>query len=442
VLFRSNNGTNDRNDPSANSGLFVEVGDAITTSGAGAVGVFAQSIGGGGGVAGDIGATMQKFNIVRSSVSGKHSGNGGAVYATVGEGAKITTTGLNAPGMILQSIGGTGGWFANHSGAYAGSMGGTGSGAPVMVTVNGTVDAQGAASSGIIVQSTGGGENGGNPAGVGGLVSVTIGPTGSVWGGNGFGTDAASIYVLNAGAGSTINNYGVVNTHEPGNGYAVYVKAGDVSVTNEGGAYMTGNVQATNFINNGHYNPLLTVSLGEGTLVNTGTIDLSAAPQVTTLTGDYDGRAGSRIIVGADFAAGTADRFDVTGDATFAGTVEVKPAVLRQGTVEIARAEGTLQLHEAAEALPATLFSYALKSDSGVLTLTPQATFTTATDGLGRNREAVAGHLQGLWDGGVAFDDGFTALAGIAEDGVGGTLDTLSGQALGLIGATRYGANG
>ena len=44
-------------------GVIVEVGDDINTSGKGGVGVFAQSVGGGGGIAGDIGWSMQTLKM-------------------------------------------------------------------------------------------------------------------------------------------------------------------------------------------------------------------------------------------------------------------------------------------------------------------------------------------------------------------------------------------
>ena len=67
-------------DPDSNQGVIVSVGDDITTSGKGGVGVFAQSVGGSGGIAGDIGWTMQKTTMGRSGSytgpyrPGRHAG--------------------------------------------------------------------------------------------------------------------------------------------------------------------------------------------------------------------------------------------------------------------------------------------------------------------------------------------------------------------------------
>jgi hypothetical protein len=69
--------TNDgKNSPNpGNSGLFVEAGDNITTSGKGVIGILAQSIGGGGGgLAGDTGYTTQLASFGSGT---NHSGSGG-----------------------------------------------------------------------------------------------------------------------------------------------------------------------------------------------------------------------------------------------------------------------------------------------------------------------------------------------------------------------------
>ncbi|WP_373507465.1 hypothetical protein [Thiocapsa sp.] len=141
-----------------NSGVIVEVGDDITTSGQGAVGVFAQSVGGGGVNSGNIGWS-QKFQLMDPNHS-SFVGNGGDVQVTVDAGATISTTGWASAGIIAQSVGG-GGWIAAQNAAYIGSAGGSGIGYPVFVTVNGAVDAQGPFSPGILAQSTGGADNGG-----------------------------------------------------------------------------------------------------------------------------------------------------------------------------------------------------------------------------------------------------------------------------------------
>ncbi len=422
-------------DPDSNQGVIVSVGDDITTSGKGGVGVFAQSVGGSGGIGGDIGWSMQKTTMGRS---GSYTGDGGDVTVTVDQGATITTTSGagNAPGIIAQSVGGGGGWITNKDGAFVGSAGGSGAGGSVTVTVNGAVNATGPASAGIIAQSTGGADNHGS--GAGGQVSVTVASTGAVWGGNEFGSDAAAIYVLNAGAGSTVENYGVVNTHDSSGGYAVYVNAGDVTVTNEAGAAMTGNVQATSFVNDGTYVPLSTVALGDGTLTNRGTLDLTSGARATTLTGDFVAGSRSRLVLGADFAAGVADRLDVSGTARPGGGVIVLPETLVPGQVTILTAGALDGAAGMADATGAYLFDFTPKAEGDALTVTPSADF--AKGELTHDRRSLAGHLQRVWDGDrpEAMATGFAALAGVggAAD-YAATLDRLASRQVGAIATAR-----
>ena len=426
-------------DPDSNQGVIVSVGDDITTSGKGGVGVFAQSVGGSGGIAGDIGWTMQKTAMGRS---GSYAGDGGDVTVTVDQGATITTTSGagNAPGVIAQSVGGGGGWITNKNGAFVGSAGGSGKGGTVTVTVNGTVDATGPASAGIIAQSTGGADNGGS--GAGGQVNVTVNSTGAVWGGDEFGSDAAAIYVLNAGTGSTVQNYGVVNTHESSGGYAVYVRAGSVAVTNESGAAMTGNVTASSFTNDGAYVPLTAVDLGAGTLTNRGVLDLTAGARETALTGDLVAGSRSRLVLGADFAAGAADRLDVSGTARLGGGVVVRSETLVPGKVTVLTAGALDATAGMTDATGAYLFDFTPKAEGDTMTVTPSADF--AKGELTPDRRSLAGHLQRVWDGDrpEAMATGFAALSGIGGGAdYTATLDRLASRQVGAIATARMEAS-
>ena len=133
-------------------GLSVEAGDNITTSGNGAIGIVAQSIGGGGGLAGDTGYS-ENYSSFGSGTN--HTGNGGSVGITVDQGATVSTSGANAPAVFVQSIGGGGGRVTNENGAFIGTAGGTGKGGAIDINVNGTLQATGAGSGGIFAQSEG-----------------------------------------------------------------------------------------------------------------------------------------------------------------------------------------------------------------------------------------------------------------------------------------------
>ncbi len=150
---------------------------AIDTSGDGAHGIFAQSVGGGGGVAGNV-ARFALIETEETEVSigigigwapakGGHGGDGGKVV--VANNSDITTRGASAYGILAQSVGGgggAGGEVGYGPGAYfnylMGSVGGDGYGGEVDVNHNaGKITTLGEDSIGIFAQSAGGTNTGG-----------------------------------------------------------------------------------------------------------------------------------------------------------------------------------------------------------------------------------------------------------------------------------------
>ena len=119
-------------------------GGGIVTSGDCAVGIIAQSIGGGGGFAVD---TEQALNVYEGDGSsytyvGGSSGSIGDVTVSLDAKSSIATTGDYAHGIIAQSLGGGGGLFQKDGKTYAGSLGRDGSdtaSGKVTVDISGTV---------------------------------------------------------------------------------------------------------------------------------------------------------------------------------------------------------------------------------------------------------------------------------------------------------------
>lgn len=166
----------------ANGGSVSASGDfTINTVGTGSHAVFAQSIGGGGGVGADSTAGANSYNASEKSVvtsasvggNGGGGGNGGTVTLTIGSSGSLLTLGHNASGIFTQSVGGGGGVAAVGNaatndtslgdGQYAVSLalGGTGgsggSGSAVTINNGAPVRTIGTQSSGLVVQSIGGG---------------------------------------------------------------------------------------------------------------------------------------------------------------------------------------------------------------------------------------------------------------------------------------------
>lgn len=160
--------------------------DNVTTSGAGSVGIFAQSVGGGGGTAGDaeLGFTDSWVNLnigigVVVTQDAGEGGSGGAV--TVSTGA-INTTGEAAHGVVAQSVGGSGGMRGSMGqsaiSGLAGSAGAPGNAGLVTVTNSGPITVSGAKAHGIFAQSVSGTGDGVQSEGVTLHVNADIAATG------------------------------------------------------------------------------------------------------------------------------------------------------------------------------------------------------------------------------------------------------------------------
>jgi hypothetical protein len=258
----------------------------ITTRGTGANGIFAQSVGGGGGVAGGVGTGIG----FAGSVGG--DGSGGAVNVT--HTGKIRTFGDNSHGIFAQSAGGK-------------DFGGT-----VDVTLNSNITVHGEDSSGIIAQSRG-------DMGAGDI-SVNLSDYAFVQGGSGAGVGVH----IDGGANNTLTNAGNILALS---GMAIIGGVGNETVNNNG--VVTGSVNlgagANAFNNNpgATFNAGALVNLGAGnTLTNEGILEPGGSGAVLDmiLDGDYvQAAAGLMEIEIGGFTPGTFDFIDITGTADLTG---------------------------------------------------------------------------------------------------------------------------
>jgi len=146
----------------------------IITHGEGSIGVFAQSLGGGGGVAGS------SYGLFGAAGDGDVGGDGGAAEAV--NFGSVTTYGAHAYGVSAQSVGGIGGNAGSAGGLWtfssAGAPGGAGGSAIVRSQTGSSVITFGEAAYGLFAQSVGGGGgNGGSSTGL-----VALGSTGAAGG--------------------------------------------------------------------------------------------------------------------------------------------------------------------------------------------------------------------------------------------------------------------
>ncbi|WP_172332267.1 autotransporter outer membrane beta-barrel domain-containing protein [Mangrovicoccus sp. HB161399] len=161
--------------------MFSNDGGTITTSGDHSLGILVQSIGGSGGTGGiAAGLTLE--------LGGDGGSGGSAGEATAGNGGQVATAGYGAHGIVAQSISGGGGNAGMAGGVL--SIGGSGGGSQYAgdaeVDNSGDVSTAGDAAVGIVVQSIGGG--GGSGAGSAGI--ATVGGSG---GSGGYGLHARAL---------------------------------------------------------------------------------------------------------------------------------------------------------------------------------------------------------------------------------------------------------
>ncbi len=161
-------------------GVTVQGTGSILTSGAGADGVMAQSIGGSGGTG------ANTYGLVAIGGTGSKGGTGAAV--SVSNFGRIVTGGDGARGIIAQSIGGGGGDGGSSGGmvSVGGNGSGGGSGSTVTIVNDGIITTTGDDAMGVLAQSIGGGGgNGGSSGSVGAFVGVAIGGDGGAGGAGG-----------------------------------------------------------------------------------------------------------------------------------------------------------------------------------------------------------------------------------------------------------------
>ncbi len=342
---------------------------SIQTTGTDAYGIFAQSVGGGGGAALASGTvTLQNGG----------TGDGGAVDIT--NGGNIVTSGNGADGIFAQSIGGGGGI----AGTFAGSAGGNGSAGNINIAQTGVIYTQGSAANGIVAQSAAGAGTGGNVnvavngsiyvtasnangvlagssgSGSGGDVNVTLSANGVIVGGggtSGAGTtsvsgrakyhdgivgrggkeDAAQASTVSGAAvqfegngTNSLTNNGTITTLAGIKGFAVASTGGTTSIVNNG--VMVGSISLANSANNSFTNSAngvfiagSTINLGGGTFMNDGALSPGGIGSIGTMnvTGNYNQSMTGTTAMDLNYLNGAYDRINATGNVTVSGQLDL-----------------------------------------------------------------------------------------------------------------------
>jgi uncharacterized protein YhjY with autotransporter beta-barrel domain len=437
---------------------------AINTSGATAFGILAQSVGGGGGAGGNLERGFFDFGIGTGyAQGGGNSGNGSAV--TVTSTASINTQGPGSIGIFAQSVGGGGGIVgdvrepgaggsaggAGNGIGFAGSTGGQGSGNTVTVNQTGNIETRGDKAHGIMAQSAGGqavgrevtitlaGNITAHGAGADGILAqsrgdagrgnVTIDLTsGTVTGGTG---DSAGVRILD-GAHNVVTNRGVIRSQGGVQGAAIITAGGNLTVENQG--VITGSIDlggARNSVHNAQAAILNTgakVRLGTGnTLQNDGLLAPGGVGSIatTTVTGVLTQSTTGRLAIDLDAAQGTADRIVATGGANLLGKVELNtlnPGYAPSGTRVVPLVTGGSAVSAGAMTLvtqPSATTSYQLVQTSAN-ELSLQATTNYAAPSgttLDKNQGSLAEYLNAASSNGTpaSLAPLTTALSGITD---------------------------
>jgi hypothetical protein len=266
---------------SAGNGGLVEILNtaSVKTTGRGADALRAQSVGGGGGAGGGIAENGPAVGLIESvGGNGNAAGDGGKVV--VQSAGMLLTDGDLANGIFAQSIGGGGGTGGTSAGAISvggrGGAGGNGGEVSVVNAVGGTIWTKGVRSNGIYAQSVGGGggTGGGAESGSAGLFLVTVGGLGSGGGTGGNvsvansgeiqtdGIDSQAIFAQSVGGGG--GNGGIAGNFEILGGTSVVVGGSGGAGGNGGAVTVTNHAGANIFTNGANSTAIFAQSVGGG----------------------------------------------------------------------------------------------------------------------------------------------------------------------------------
>ena len=362
------------------------------------------------------------------------SGNGGDITVAMGSPADrvtIATTGVNAHGIFAQTIGGGGGLAADGNGLIVpatapaqppGSRANPFNATGGRITINtaGSITALGTNSIGIYAQSgflrTDGSAD---PAVAGGDITITH--SGTIQGGSGAGSGIR----LDGGNNNTVTL--ASGSLSALSGDAVVASFGNDTLIN--GGTITGNVlldggragEVNSFTNQAGatYVAGQRITLGTGTLTNAGTVALGklGSYDTTALSGNFNQTASGVLITHADFGSGRSSVLAVTGSATVGGTVRVDLTSPTPGhDLPILTADQGLAL-TATASTGLLVYSYTLNQQGNAVMLHLGADFTPGgTDALTANQRSVADHLQGEWAAGQP-DPKYAAFARVLSMG-------------------------
>lgn len=450
----------------------------LSTTGTGAHGVVAQSIGGGGGIGGDVsfaeGIVLEVFD---AGPFGGLGGTGAAGSVTVTLDDDVFTSGSGAFGVIAQAVGGGGGLGGTAAGAFAGKTSGGGTGAAnntgtvriLQTDPARTLDASGLNSVALFAQNLTDTQDADS------FIDIQI--AGTVRGGAGDyapgAFDAAALAASGQGIGVLVHGGGAANqlavsgSVSAASGLAIYflgqgsdpgtdlltvqnsgVIEGDVigefrngSSTQIAPAGSAGASAAADASGPASFGAALVLNNLEGGLLtggqsyladlhNDGTLvagGLNIAGETVTIAGHFVQGAGGLISATTHAADGTTDRIDVAGTAFLDGRLRLEPvSILRDASMTVLTAEGGIE--GSFSEVESALFTFEQLIEEGELGVrVADSKFEDPAFGLAEREREVASYLGDLLrEGGDGQAELFGALDAAANTGSGVYADALS----------------
>lgn len=375
---------------------------SLTTRGAGAHGIIAQSIGGGGGIVGDMAQPVQfdpeGFAVPSPrSFAGSSGGTGG--HISVAFDGNVATSGANAHGIVAQSIGGGGGLAGGPQGGFAGSVGPGGLGRTVTVVQSGSLQATGEGSAGIFAQS-----DAGNGTAYTDSATVTI--DGSVQGGSGSGSGvwiaSGRNNQLTVNAGGSLSALSGVAVRYDGKDAA---SGAMLRVDNYGrfqGSAVCGNSDGSQACDvQNHKGGVLSGALVYNAKIdNDGLIVIGNAGgfEPLVVSGDLRQSESGTLRSDVDFRNMASSQMIVQGDADLAGRLDVMPhALLPNRELAVLTVQG--ERRGALEAVDSPVFDYEVRQEGRqALVRVASVDFDAASMELDEHQKRIASHLQSAWD--------------------------------------------
>lgn len=237
------------------------------------------------------------------------------------------------------------------------------------------------------------------------------------------GADGAGMFLSDSSDGDRFDNYGLITgAIAPGQGDDVIVNMGTIEGTfwdiggndtflNTGifrGAISDPDGMTVGNAEGGLFEVLYTLGLdlGGGTMTNAGTFSSGGSDNIftTNVNGSFVQDASGTMLVDVDGATGTADRLDIVGDATLAGSVGVNfvtPTAPQQEfliaqTIGGDLVDAGLTLGTQVQLSPLVTLGLDFRSDKD-LYLTSVVDFTPDDANLNPNQEEIAGEIDDLF---------------------------------------------